>query len=168
MLTGSLVSSYQGAPRATHDIDLVVAISKADVPRLVSAFPPPDYYLDEQAVRTAIATAGHFNVLDVEGGDKLDFWLLTGSAFDESRFARRIIKDLGGLNAAISAPEDTILQKLKWSTKGGIFSERQFHDAIGVFELQAGRLDRAYLERWAAALGVEDLWGRLQAEARPL
>ena len=57
---------------------------------------------------------------------------------------------------------------VKWATEGGIFSERQFRDAIGVFELQFARLDRPYLEKWATALGVEDLWGRLQAEARPL
>ena len=168
MLTGSVVSSYQGAPRATHDIDLVVAISKADIPSLVRAFPPPEYYLDDQAMSAAISTAGQFNLLDVEGGDKVDFWLLTGSAFDESRFTRRVIKDLGGFKAAISTPEDTILQKLKWSTEGGIVSDRQFLDAIGVFELQAARLDRTYIDRWAAALGVEELWRRLQAEAKPL
>ena len=31
MTTGSFVSSYQGAPRATHDIDLVVAVTPQHV-----------------------------------------------------------------------------------------------------------------------------------------
>jgi hypothetical protein len=168
MLTGSLVSSFQGAPRATHDIDLVVTISAAEIPRLLSAFPTPDYYLDEQAAGSAIASGGHFNLLDVVEGDKVDFWLLTNSSFDQSRFARRIVEDVEGLTVCVSTPEDTILQKLKWATEGGIFSERQFRDAIGVFELQAARLDRTYMDRWAAALGVEELWRKLQAEAKPL
>ena len=168
MLTGSLVSSFQGAPRATHDIDLVVTISAAEIPRLLSAFPAPDYYLDDQAAESAIATGGQFNLLDVVEGDKVDFWLLTNSPFDQARFARRTIEDVEGLTVCVSTPEDTILQKLKWATEGGIFSERQFRDAVGVFELQAAKLDRMYLEKWAAALGVEDLWGRLQAEAKPL
>jgi hypothetical protein len=34
MITGSYVSSFQGAPRATHDIDLVVAIPPDRIPAL--------------------------------------------------------------------------------------------------------------------------------------
>ena len=48
MLTGSLASSLQGEPRATHDIDLVIAIrtTSGDVARtLKAAFPEPQYYL---------------------------------------------------------------------------------------------------------------------------
>ena len=37
------------------------------------------------------------------------------------------------------------------------FSEKQLGDASGVLELNPG-LDRAYVERWAAQLGVSDLW----------
>lgn len=45
MLTGSLASSVQGEPRATHDIDLVVELRATVAQRLVEAFPPPDFYL---------------------------------------------------------------------------------------------------------------------------
>lgn len=168
MVTGSLVSSYQGAPRATHDIDLVVAISSADLPLLIAAFPAPDYYVDERAATSAIAARGQFNLLDIVGGDKVDFWLLTDSPFDRSRFGRRVFEDLGGLTVPISTPEDTILQKLKWAIEGGTVSERQFSDALRVFELQAPLLDRVYLAEWATALGVADLWSRLEATAKPL
>lgn len=41
MVTGSLVSSSQGEPRATHDIDLIVRILAAAVPALARAFPAP-------------------------------------------------------------------------------------------------------------------------------
>jgi hypothetical protein len=51
MVTGSIVSSSQGQPRATHDIDLVVQITPTAAQELLKAFPPPDYYLDELAVR---------------------------------------------------------------------------------------------------------------------
>lgn len=44
MLTGSLVSSSQGEPRATHDIDLIVRIRLASVPALTDAFAAPNYY----------------------------------------------------------------------------------------------------------------------------
>ena len=45
-----VVSSSQGQPRATHDIDFVVNITPLAAMQLVKAFPPPDYYLDEIAV----------------------------------------------------------------------------------------------------------------------
>ncbi len=36
-------------------------------------------------------------------------------------------------------------------------SERQLADALGVLQVSGDRIDRAYVARWAAALGVEDL-----------
>ena len=51
MITGSVVSSLQGEPRSTHDIDMVIAIQKSVAKRLVEAFPPPDFYLDQDNMR---------------------------------------------------------------------------------------------------------------------
>ncbi len=47
MAPESIVSSLQGEPRSTHDIDLVVAIPRRAVKDLVKAFPQPEYFLDE-------------------------------------------------------------------------------------------------------------------------
>ena len=55
------------------------------------------------------------------------------------------------------SPEDTILLKLDWYRQGGESSERQWLDILGVFRVQAERLDGAYLDHWAAELGVGDL-----------
>lgn len=40
MVTGSLVSSLQGEPRSTHDIDFVVSAGPEIVGALVEVFPP--------------------------------------------------------------------------------------------------------------------------------
>jgi hypothetical protein len=47
-------------------------------------------------------------------------------------------------------------------------SEKQFRDALRVYEVQYGVLDLDYLNTWAVQLGVEPLWQRLCAEATPL
>jgi len=63
MLTGSLASSLQGEPRATHDIDIVIAvrIDPGDAARrLKAAFHEPEFYLDEEAARDAIAARAMF------------------------------------------------------------------------------------------------------------
>jgi hypothetical protein len=53
MVTGSVASSLQGEPRASHDIDLVIAMSPAAVTQFVSLF-PPEFYVSEAAIRDAL------------------------------------------------------------------------------------------------------------------
>jgi hypothetical protein len=149
MLTGSLVSSLQGEPRTTHGID----ISAGDGARVTQALSAPDVYLDEDAVGDAARSRTMFNLIEPSSGDKADFWLLTDDPFDRERFARRLRVEALGLELSVSTPEDTILMKLRWSAKAG-GSEKQLRDACRVYELQAGSLDEAYLDRWAETLDV--------------
>jgi hypothetical protein len=167
MATGSIVSSLQGEPRATHDVDLVVAMPPQSVGPIVRTFAPPEYYLDEQAVRNALARRDMFNLLQVTTGDKVDFWVLTDEPYDRSRFARRRSVDALNMRLFVSAPEDTILQKLKWAELSG-GSEKHFTDALRVYELQRPNLDLAYINTWAQRLGVDAEWRRIQDEAEPV
>jgi hypothetical protein len=164
MITGSVVSSLQGEPRSTHDIDLVVAIQKSNAHKLAEVFPPPDFYLDQESILGAINKQGMFNLIDVKEGYKVDFWVLTNAPFDQSRFSRRISEEFMGLSMQVSSPEDTILAKLRWAKLSG-GSEKQFTDALRVYEVQHGKLDLDYLEHWARKLDIESLWKRLRDEA---
>jgi hypothetical protein len=164
MITGSIASSMQGEPRSTHDIDIVVSISRSDVDRLVDAFPRPDFYVDVDSAKDAITHQSMFNLIDVREGDKVDFRVLTEDPFDRTRFSRRYVEEVLGERLNVSSPEDTILMKLRWASQMG-GSEKQFTDALRVFEIQHGALDLEYVERWAADLGIEDLWARIQNEA---
>ncbi|MBI1880894.1 MAG: hypothetical protein HYR94_22170 [Chloroflexi bacterium] len=164
MLTGSIVSSLQGEPRSTHDIDIITAIKEVSVAKLTEAFPPPDFYLDEEAIREAIHQRNMFNLIDITTGDKVDFWILTNESFDQSRFARRYAESLLGFNLQVSTPEDTILAKLRWAKLAG-GSEKQFTDALRVYEVQFEKLDLAYLSLWVKKLEVDELWKRLIDEA---
>ena len=75
MITGSTVSSLQGEPRSTHDIDVVVGIRPAAIPALIAGFPWPRFYLPEESIGDAVAHFGMFNVLDNDTGGKVDFWI---------------------------------------------------------------------------------------------
>ena len=166
MLTGSLVSSLQGEPRATHDIDFVIAIHPVGIKQLVKAFPPPKYYIDEQAAFDAVAKESMFNLVDVKQGYKIDFWILTNDPFDQSRFSRRQRESINNAQVFVSSPEDTILMKLKWAKLSG-GSEKQFKDCIRIYEVQFGSLDQAYLDSWAKRLTVTDLLQQLRKKASP-
>ncbi|MGD9645751.1 MAG: hypothetical protein AB7U73_08565 [Pirellulales bacterium] len=164
MLTGSLATSLQGAPRATHDIDLVVELPANRIDDLAAEFPAPQFYLDTHAMREAVTRRTMFNLLDTAEGDKVDFWLLTDDAFDRSRFARRQHVPFDDASIAVSTPEDSILMKLRWvNLSGG--SEKHFGDALRVFQLLQPVLDLVYLDEWAHALNVAALWQRLRDEA---
>jgi len=100
----------------------------------------------------------------VNSGDKVDFWMLTGEPFDRSRFSRRYAEDILGMRIMVSSPEDTILAKLRWAVLSG-GSEKQFTDALRIYEVQFEKLDISYLERWARELDIMPLLLRLRNEA---
>jgi hypothetical protein len=166
MITGSTVSSMQGEARSTHDIDIVVTLRPPAIPALLAAFPAPRFYVDQDAIRDAIVRCGTFNVLDSEGGDKIDFWILKPDPFDQSMFQRRYRETALGIELCVSQPEDTILSKLRWAKMCG-GSEKQMTDCRGVYEVNFSHLDPDYLRQWAAVLGVEDLLERIRREAQP-
>jgi hypothetical protein len=110
---------------------------------------------------------GWFNLIDSREGGEVDFWLLTDDAFDQSRFLRRQTESCLGLRIDVSTAEDTILAKLNRAKLSG-GSDKQFTDALRVFEVQCDQLDLAYLEQWVEILGLHSLWSRLKDEAVPL
>lgn len=167
MASGSIVSSLQGEPRSTHDIDIVVAIRQSSAKALAAAFPAPEYYLTEESILDALRTNGLFNLIDVHSGDKVDFWILTDQPFDLSRFGRRRFEDVLGIRLAVSAPEDTILMKLRWAKESGC-GEKHFGDALRVYEVQHGSLDASYMKSWAQKLGVSPMLERIEEQAEPL
>jgi hypothetical protein len=165
MITGSVASSLQGEPRSSHDIDLVVALNEKHAAVLLRAFPPPEFYLSEPAMMTAIAKRQMFNLLHVTGGDKVDFWLLTDEPFDRARFSRRQWNEFRDRPVCVSSPEDTILAKLRWAKMCG-GSEKQFTDARQVYEFQHAILNLKYINEWVEQLNLQELWSQLQSEAK--
>ena len=164
MLTGSIVSSLQGIPRSTHDIDIIISITKADIPKIIKSFSQEDYYINENSIEEAINNKSQFNILDINEGDKIDFWILTDSEFDKIRFSRKQKVILFNFEAYVPTAEDTILQKLYWS-KLSDGSKKQYNDALNVFEIQYGKLDIKYMANWSKKLGIESLFNKIKSEA---
>jgi len=164
-LTGSMASNYWGIPRTTHDLDFVVQLPTAAVPRIVQEF-SGDFYIDEAAVRAAYQPPHQFNALDTRSALKVDFWLPKPEPFDGEMLRRRVAVTLFGEPAWIATAEDVILHKLIWNRLTP--SDRQLGDAAGVVAVQAGTLDKHYLRRWAAELKLSaDVERLLSGEIKP-
>lgn len=67
----------------------------------------------------------------------------------------------------VSRPEDSILMKLRWAQLSG-GSEKQFRDALRIYEIQCKNLDLSYMDSWATTLKVESLWKRIKDEAQAM
>ena len=166
-LGGSWASSFHGEPRSTRDADITVEPFPGLEPALVARF-GPDYYVSPDAVTQAVREARTFNIINTIAGFKVGVFVRKDTAFDRSVMSRRaqvMTQGDPGLPLVMISAEDTILLKLEWYRLGGEISERQWLDVLGVLRVQADRLDRTYLDRWAAELGVADLLGDARRDA---
>jgi hypothetical protein len=163
MLTGSMASSYHGRPRLTHDADVVVDPTAEQLEDLVSSLLAGGHYVDAARARDALRRRLQFNVIDSRSAFKLDLIVRKERPFSRQELDRRRSVDLApGVRVSLASAEDTILSKLEWVKKAGR-SEKQIDDAAGVLAVNPD-IDRAYVERWAAELGVSDLWREISDE----
>jgi hypothetical protein len=156
MLTGSYASSLHGQPRATQDIDLVIAPSRSQLLQLLRHLPDTEYYVSEDAALDALERRGQFNVIDFATGWKVDFIIMKARDFSREEFARRTTFDVENVELCVASAEDVLIAKLEWAKLSE--SGRQIEDAAGIIRLQAERLDRNYVEKWVAELGLEAQW----------
>jgi len=164
---GSLASAVHGVVRATMDADLVADLRMEHVEPLIEALGDA-FYADAEMMRDAIRRCASFNVIHLETMFKVDVFVAKPRAFDRSQLARRqlhLLSEEPRRHAYITSAEDIILSKLEWYRMGGHISDRQWRDILGVLKVQGERLDRGYLRRMAADLGVADLLERAFEEA---
>lgn len=159
---GSVASITYGQVRTTLDADLVARLEPPHVEPLVEHL-RPDFYVDADMIRDAIAHHASFNLIHLATTFKIDVFIPADDLFTEQQFARVTRQALGADPAEavnLASPEDVILAKLQWFRAGNEVSTRQWEDVVGVMTIQGDRLDRAYLRQWAQRLGVADLLER--------
>jgi len=164
MIAGSLGSSFYGRPRATQDVDVVIAPSEDQLERLIALLDQKGYYVSQDAARDALRQRTMFNIIDIAAGWKADLIVRKDRAFSRQEFQRRLQIETMGQTLWIVSPEDAILSKLEWAQ--GRQSEVQYSDALAVAVAHFGRLDLEYLNRWAKDLGVGETLSRLLKQAR--
>jgi len=168
-LGGSFASSLHGVPRLTHDADIVADLRPEHVDPLVAQL-QATCYVDEETAADAVRQRASFNVIHWDTVFKVDIFVVEDTPYARSALGRRRAETLSTdpeCLVPVATPEDVILAKLTWYRQGGEVSDRQWSDLVGVLKVQGDRLDREYLARWAAQLGVSDLLTRAESEAGP-
>lgn len=162
MVVGSFASSFWGEPRATYDVDVVIALDASEVPRLAGLFPANEFYFSPEAAYDAISHNAQFNIIHPTSGNKLDVMVQRADAWGHVQVSRRqLLAFEPGLDTYVAAPEDIILGKLLYYQEGG--SEKHLRDIAGILKLRRAELDMAYLTEWAGRLGVNQEWATAQS-----
>lgn len=164
---GSVASSFQGEPRATNDIDMVVALPLRRVAAFARAL-GSEFEVDQEMVKEALARAGSANIFYLPLVMKIDLFGLGEAPFDEAEFARRrrVRVRATGEELWLKSPEDSVLRKLLWYREGGEVSDRQWRDVVEVLRVSGDGMSVDYLDSWAPRLGLARLLARARAEAR--
>jgi len=161
MITGAWSAIYYGRPRASHDVDFVVELTKDNLQKALSAFKklPHTFFMQAETIEDAIDQKSMFNIIHSPTALKFDFWILTDEEFDKARFARRARVKILNQFMQMASAEDTILQKLKWYKMGKI--EKHIVDAAFVYQIQKKNLDSSYLAKWTKKLDLEKYFRKL-------
>ncbi len=136
------------------------------VDQLAATFSDDQFGFDDIAARQAIIRNDMFQLDDIVGGDKIDFWMRKDTPFDRLSFQRRRLGTSSGVPVYLPTIEDHILQKVRWAHD--YESERQYSDALLLYELYAKKLDMNYLQNWITTLSMQSTWEKILAEAEPL
>lgn len=87
--------------------------------------------------------------------------LIRVAPFETEEFSRRHAVTLLGTSGFIATVEDLILAKLEWAAATG--SDGQVRDVAGMLAVSGDMLDQPYVARWAAHLGLSEMWNKLNA-----
>lgn len=157
ILVGSWASGAYGEPRFTQDIDFVVQLPREKAALLCAAFGSPPYYASREAIVEAMQRRGHFNIIHMPSGVKVDFSVAKNDTWTRGEMARkRRVKVLPDREGWVASPEDVILSKMLFYQEGE--SEKHLRDITGILKVQGDAIDRAYIERWVDALDLRDTW----------
>ena len=156
-VAGGLAVTIWGEPRATFDVDVAIAAETADAEFLSAAIrSEPAFLLDPQILpmppQMNIVRAHLLNKVENAAEIILVDFLLLPPDLAGSLQKRRVPLSITGKTCWVCSCEDLIVLKL---LAGRV---KDLEDIRGMLRIQQSAIDRAYVDKWAQQLQVDDAW----------
>ena len=155
---GSIASMLYGEPRFTNDVDVVVFLRNEDIPRLMEAFPSPEFYLPPAeiiAAEIARPQNGLFNALHVATGFKADMYTTGRDEFNGWAFRNARKMEFNGEMIVVAPPSASLSASWSFTARaaGKTFARHPFDLAVS-----GDQIDRKELDEWIRARGLAKEW----------
>ena len=167
VIGGSVASSYFGDARSTYDIDVLTELQARDVDVLL-AETAGDFHVEPEWIRECLARGDGFQIVHKSPLVKVDVFIARDRVLDREQLERRVLQPIAEGSSRliyVSSAETIVLRKLDWFRIGGLVSERQWNDVLGVLKVQERALDLDYMRLTAKAVGLPDRLRRALADA---
>ena len=135
-------------------MDLIVRLPEKKIEKLVQNF-KSDFYLSAAALLEAVQRKRSANLIHLDTNFKVDIIVSRERPFEQSRFRRKVRKQVTNLPFWFCTAEDIVLVKLEWYKESGGVLDRQLRDVQTVLMVQEN-MDLAYLRKWAESLNVSE------------
>jgi len=155
-----VASMAYGEPRMTLDMDIVVDFPEDKAQEFCEKF-GGNFYKDSDSILSAVRQKGHFNIIHIPSGSKVDFYQLKDDSLSQSMFKQRRQESFREDQlASFSRPEDVIINKLIFYKEGQ--SEKHLRDIQGMLQISGDQLDLSYIDKKTKDLGLYSYWKKLR------
>jgi hypothetical protein len=156
-VTGGVAAVAYGETRTTQDLDVVIAIDLADLPRIATIFETAGFYVIAKRMSS-------FQVTQIATISRADLMIPNATEYSRIQLSRRQTIPIGtGKDVYFASPEDVIINKLVWGKSSQ--SEKQWRDVLSIMKTQRESLDYTYIGEWAEKLGITADYVRSTIEA---
>jgi hypothetical protein len=151
-VTGGVAAVAYGETRTTQDLDVVLALDLADLPRIANIFETAGFYVSglDDVISQRMSS---FQVTQIETISRADLMVASSTEYSRIQLSRRkTIPISTGKDVYFASPEDVIINKLIWGKSSR--SEKQWRDVLSIMKTQQESLDYSYITEWANRLGI--------------
>ncbi len=165
MLGGSVGAMCYSEPRATLDVDCILAVRPGHERLVIAAFPESDFYLPPDTVllhEIRRGAMGSFNIIHHETGFKADCYPCGDD--DLMRWGLSLAREMSiaDLMVPVAPPEYIVCMKLRYFAISG--QDKHLRDIRSIVRLLP-TLDTHIVDEWAVHYGVRDAWRLAQPDA---
>ena len=148
VIVGGIAVAAWGNIRTTRDVDVIMALERGKVEKLVRAFKRRGFSVNRSDILNSLKEKSHFTIFDERSEYHIDAKGVYGERESRSLKTRKKI-EIDGTAVYIASAEDTLANKLFFG------SEQDLRDAEGIYIRQLGKLNMKYLERICREMGIK-------------